>query len=160
MSELMTLEEAIFKIPEGKLNLTKEEFIQASYFMEYDGQKCGLREGDKNSGYFFWYFKDGANFTDDEFLATWLVIIPAEPRVMKAEWYVNRFDQRKTTVSSINYSYEDMIICFNQAHQNGRLERDLEVREFIQFCIDNREYMGTRWCGATMLLDKIKPLNQ
>lgn len=90
-------------------------------------------------------------------------IIPAEPKVLTADEIVQKVtdedpDNRKPYRRLM---YE----CTNYAHQNGRLERDLELRQFVQYIKDFCKSLDSEGFkkDAERILEQIEiipPLNQ
>lgn len=75
-------------------------------------------------------------------------VIKAEPEVMTAEWYVNRFEPRQASASPMKYSVEDMMICFEQADQNGQLKEQKRVSPLIEAV--KRACYGAGMAGTTI----------
>ena len=86
---------------------------------------------------------------------------PEEPKVLTADRW---FDKQTAVKSFPDEETKHLILCwtgvaFNDGHKNGRLERDLELRPFVDFCNQNADRMCTVWSEAREFLRNIKPLN-
>lgn len=83
-------------------------------------------------------------------------IISVDPKVLKFQEWIEQEDYYKPLEKN-EYSLEDMKISFEAGDQNGRLERDLEVKPVIEKV---KRYMGDHGCNDfSMVMNHLKPLN-
>ncbi len=156
MAELMTLKEAIFTIPNKTKFTSADEFKQAAAYWEYDGQVCHKKEG-STKGHFFWFFEDGANFGDDEFLIGWLGEI--EPKVLTAEEIADsEFDFG--SFNSFSLRRAEVINLIRLGDKNGHL-RYKELREAIEGLDGSKNHSDVMYDVSKIhqALKNIKPLN-
>jgi len=99
-----------------------------------------------NDGSFNLFDKGGALvMMSKQYLGLEGEIIPAEPKVLTAEKYIyDNFDGIKALDKDDEheFSYTEMIHCFDEGVEKGRLERDLELKPFIKCISDNIESLA------------------
>jgi hypothetical protein len=132
MSELYTLKEA-YDLANG------DDVIK--HFSWGDGQDCMTKNA----------INEIRNTVDVlQALSKEWIIIPADPKVLTYHDYFLKWKGKPLP--------EDV---FNAAHQNGRLERDLELRAIVDFVVKNIDFLDA-WDSAQDIIEaarNLKPLN-